>query len=91
MPIYNQYSKIKYHQFSSLKIEELHEFLQSIPYFNQYLANPHISGYALYKSGKVQQALDKLTDDIHSLMPDYKGMHYEHGHIFQLFRGWGNL
>lgn len=82
---------IKYSQLAPLKIENLSDFLQSIPCFNQHLVNPHISGYALYESGKVQKALDKLSNDIHSLMPSYKGIPYEHGHYFQLFKAWENF
>lgn len=78
--------RIKYSNFEVLKIDRLNNYIDSIPGFNYYLADPHICGRKLYESGKVQQALDKLSADIHSLMPNYNSHFIEHGHTFRLLR-----
>lgn len=78
--------RIKYPNFEVLKIDRLNNYIDSIPGFNYYLADPHICGRKLYESGKVQQALDKLSADIHSLMPNYNSHFIEQGHTFRLLR-----
>lgn len=78
--------RIKYPDFEVLKVDRLNNYIDSIPGFNYYLADPHICGRKLYESGKVQQALDKLSADIHSLMPNYDSHFIEQGHTFRLLR-----
>lgn len=78
--------RIKYPNFEVLKIDRLNNYINSIPGFNYYLADPHICGRKLYESGKVQQALDKLSADIHSLMPNYNSHFIEQEHMFRLLR-----
>ena len=78
--------RIKYPNFEVLKIDRLNNYIDSIPGFNYYLADPHIRGRKLYESGKVQQALDKLSADIHSLMPNYNSHFIEQEHMFRLLR-----
>lgn len=78
--------RIKYPKFETLKVDELNNYIDSIPGFNFRLTDPHIQGYRLYESGQIQQALDKLSADIHSLLPNYNSRFIEQGHTFRLFR-----
>ncbi len=80
--------RIKYPKFKELKIDGLKNYIDSIPGFNYYLRAPHISGRRLYESGKVQQALNKFTRDIHILIPNYNSRFIENVHTTYLYKNY---
>ena len=70
-------------------IDNLQSFLERINHFDRKLANPRLNPNILDEPRAVKILLDefdKFSKDIHTVVPTYKGMPYEHTHIIPFFQ-----
>ena len=70
-------------------IDNLHTFLEGINHFDRKLANPRLNKNLINEPQAVKILItefDRFSDDIHKIIPTYKGMPYEHSHILPLFQ-----
>lgn len=73
----------------SPSINNLQTFLEGINHFDRKLANPRLNNNLLNEPQAVKMLItefDRFSDDIHRIIPIYKGMPYEHTHILTFFQ-----
>lgn len=73
----------------SPSIDNLQTFFEGINHFNRKLANPCLNKNLINEPQAVKILItefDRFSDDIHKIIPTYKGIRYEHTHIFPLFQ-----
>lgn len=70
-------------------IDSLQTFLGGINHFERKLANPRLNKNLIYEPQAVKilmDEFDKFSNEIHSIIPTYKGIPYEHTHILPFFQ-----
>lgn len=73
----------------SPSIDNLQTFLEGINHFDRKLANPRLNNNLIEEPQAVKiliSEFDRFSEDIHRIIPTYKGMPYEHSHILPLFQ-----